>query len=316
MTTILVVDDSAMDRRMAGGLLEKRSGWQVIYANDAAAALEEIELHLPDIVVTDLQMPGMSGLDLVARVRDNYPLLPIVLMTAKGSEEIAVQALQQGASNYVPKRLLADELVDTVARVLTASSIDRSHSRLMHRMTCSEVRFCLENDLSLIPSLVHYLQQILMRMKLCSETETLRVGVALEEALLNAYYHGNLEISSDLRVDDHKAFYQLAQQRVREEPYRGRKIRVESRSHREQSVYIIRDEGPGFDPACVPDATDPANIERPCGRGLLLMHTFMDEVRFNETGNEVTLIKRHTAPASPPDHPTGQPADTAPPPTD
>ena len=55
--------------------------------------------------------------------------------------------------------------------------------------------------------------------------------------------------------------------------------------------YVIRDEGPGFDPATLPDPTDPANLDRPCGRGLLLMRTFMDDVGYNRSGNEVTLIK-------------------------
>lgn len=291
MTTILVVDDSAMDRRIAGGLLERRADWEVVYADSGMQALEQIELHVPDMIVTDLQMPGMDGLELVAKVRDGYPLLPIVLMTAKGSEEIAVSALREGAANYVPKRLLADELEDTVARVLTASSIDRSHSRLLHRMTRNETSFTIENDLSLIPSLVHHMQQTLTRMRICSETDILRVGVALEEALLNAYYHGNLEVDSDLRLEDHKSYYDLARERVSQEPYRDRRIYVDSALSAEGARYDIRDEGPGFDPAEIPDATDPANLERPSGRGLLLMQTFMDEVQFNETGNQVTLIK-------------------------
>ena len=58
-------------------------------------------------------------------------------------------------------------------------------------------------------------------------------------------------------------------------------------------MYVIRDEGPGFDPQEIPDATDPANIEKPFGRGLLLMQTFMDEIRFNDSGNEVTMVKKH-----------------------
>jgi anti-sigma regulatory factor (Ser/Thr protein kinase) len=56
--------------------------------------------------------------------------------------------------------------------------------------------------------------------------------------------------------------------------------------------FVIRDEGPGFDPASLPDPTDPENIEKACGRGLLLMRTFMDKVDYNRTGNQVTLTKR------------------------
>lgn len=291
MTTLLVVDDSAIDRRLVGGLLSKNPDWSVVYASDGRDALQQVELHLPDIVLTDMQMPEMNGFELVSAMKAEYPLIPVILMTAQGSEEIAVQALQHGASNYVPKRRLAEELRETVERTLAASDVDRSESRLMHRLSRHQSSFVLENDASLVPSVVNYLQQTITRMRLCDETDCLRIGVALEEALLNAYYHGNLEISSELREVDHSAYYDLSRQRCQEAPYRDRRIFVDAAFSRDELLFTVRDEGPGFDPSKLPDATDPANIERPCGRGLLLMRTFMSEVRFNETGNEVTMVK-------------------------
>jgi len=292
MTSLLVVDDSAMDRRVAGGLLEKQGDWSIIYAADGQLALDQIELHLPDLVITDLQMPVMDGLQLVAKIREEYPLMPVVLMTAQGSEEIAVEALKQGAASYVPKRHLTRDLAETVQIVLSASSSERGFSRLMHRMTRHECDFHIENDLLLIPSIVNYLQEQMTRMRFGDETDRLRVGVALEEALLNAYYHGNLEVSSTLREQDHQAYYDLARRRLDEEPYRQRRIFISARLSPTEHIYVIRDEGFGFDPSTLPDPTDPANIESPCGRGLLLMQTFMDEVTFNAVGNEVTMTKR------------------------
>ena len=61
-------------------------------------------------------------------------------------------------------------------------------------------------------------------------------------------------------------------------------------------MYVIRDEGPGFDPSTLPDPRDPSNLERTAGRGLLLIRTFMDEVTFNKAGNQITMVKR-AAPA-------------------
>jgi anti-sigma regulatory factor (Ser/Thr protein kinase) len=145
---------------------------------------------------------------------------------------------------------------------------------------------------------VNYVQQAMTRMRFCDDTDCLRVGVALEEALLNSYYHGNLEISSDLRESDHNAYYELSRQRAREKPYSDRKIYVEAFLSDAECRFVVRDEGPGFDPSTLPDATDPANLERPCGRGLLLMRTFMDEIHFNDQGNQVTLVKRRTSPPS------------------
>ena len=291
MTTVLIVDDSPVDCKLAGGLLLKKTNWDVVYAADGRQALEKIELHVPDLVLTDLQMPEMDGLELVSAIRKQYPLLPVVLMTAKGSEEIAVKALQRGAASYVPKRKLAQDLVETVQLVLSAAREDRSYSQLMNRMEQNHCRFVLENDLALIAATVQYLQEVNRNMKICDEADRLRVGVALEEALLNAYYHGNLEVGSELRERDHKAYYELALRRAAQSPWGDRRITVEATFTPSKAVYVVRDEGAGFDASKVPDPTDPANLERPCGRGRLLMQTFMDEVNYNDIGNEVTCIK-------------------------
>lgn len=292
MTMVLVVDDSLTDRRLAGGLLGRCEGFEVHYAVDGRDALEQLELHLPDLVVTDLNMPLLNGLELVQSIRQTFPLLPVILMTAQGSEQIAVEALRVGAASYVPKQRLAADLVDTARQVLTAAHADRSHVRLMRRMTEQHVCFTIENDQDLISSLVQYLQDAARGMGVCNDADRVRVGVALQEALINACFHGNLEVSSTLRETDHRAYYDLARTRSQEPPYSARKIYVTAQFSADQVEYVIRDEGPGFDPDSLPDPRDPENLEKPSGRGLLLMQTFMDEVNYNETGNQVTLVKR------------------------
>ncbi|MCA9070358.1 MAG: ATP-binding protein, partial [Planctomycetaceae bacterium] len=121
-----------------------------------------------------------------------------------------------------------------------------------------------------------------------------RIGVALEEALLNALIHGNLEVSSELRLQNDGAYEKLIALRREKDPFRDRKLTINARLTPLEARFVIRDERPGFDVAQVPDPTDPENLEKPSGRGLLLMRTFLDEVHHNEQGNEVTLIKRRT----------------------
>jgi len=297
MTKILVVDDSPIDRRLAGGILEKNEEFKLSYATNGAEAVGILKNDLPDLVVTDLQMPEMDGLELVGFVRSRHPLVPVILMTAHGSEDIAVAALTAGASCYVPKSSLGRDLLDTVDNVLATARADRRHERLMDCLSQIESTFVLENDSSLIPPLVDLLQEQISRLQLCDETGRIRVGVALEEALLNALYHGNLEISteelrdasSDLLDSDRPS---LVDQRRNQEPYAGRRIHVRTRITPQEAVYTIRDDGPGFDPRSIPDPTDPASLERETGRGLVLIRTFMDDVSYNDTGNEVTLTKK------------------------
>lgn len=298
MPTVLVVDDSATDRLLAGGLIADGGDFDVEYAVDGSDAIIKMELHVPDLIVTDMDMPELNGLELVAVIRKAYPLVPVILMTARGSEELALQALRAGAASYVPKRQLNSELVETVRQVYAAAREDRGRIRLMRRMTEQEVQFTIENDHELITSLVQYLKDGAAGMGICDNGERVRTGVALQEALTNACFHGNLEVDSVLREVDHRQYYSLAKERMSLQPFAQRRIHVTARYRLDSAEFHIRDEGPGFNRDALPDPTDPCNIERPCGRGLLLMQTFMDEVRYNATGNEVTMIKRRRDPAA------------------
>ena len=101
---------------------------------------------------------------------------------------------------------------------------------------------------------------------LFSEKEVFSIKLALEEALINAIKHGN-------QFD------------------RTKKVRISYSLSRDRFDIFIKDEGAGFDPADVPDPTAFENLERPCGRGLMLMRYYMTEVSFSSTGNSVSMSK-------------------------
>jgi CheY-like chemotaxis protein/anti-sigma regulatory factor (Ser/Thr protein kinase) len=310
MPTILVVDDSAVDRRLVGGLLSRSPGLVVEFATSGDEALEKIAASSPALVLTDLVMPGMSGLDLVSKIHNQYPRLPIILMTGKGSEEIAVDALRAGATSYVPKSSLHALLQETVSDVLAMVRDKRSQEQLLGCLKFGNFTFSLGNDPSLIPSLIDYVQTLLRSIGLCDESDGVRICIALEEALRNGMYHGNLELTSEQREGDPDIYQALLAERTNTPPYSDRQLIVTIKVAASEAQFVVRDQGRGFDPTKLPDPTDPENLEKVSGRGLLLMKTFMDEVRFNDEGNEVTMIKRCSLPATVPqpeaaDAPTG-----------
>lgn len=292
MTRVLVVDDSPGDLRLVGELLREDATLEVDNAVDGADALGKIEQAVPDVVVTDLVMPEMDGLTLTGVITDKFPLVPVILITGQGNEEIAVQALHRGAASYVPKRRLADKLLDTVREVLRLSYRKRHQSQLMGCMTQHDCGFVLDSDPGLIDALIAHLQDEAAQLGLCDAAGSTRLGVALEEALTNALYHGNLEIGEQLREQDKTAFDALVHQRRRQEPYRDRRIHVVARLAPDGLRFEIRDEGPGFDVSILADPANPASLEGTSARGVLLMRTLMDEVVYNEAGNAVTLVKR------------------------
>lgn len=295
MSKVLIVDDSPIDRQLAGKLLEQSTDLTILYAADGKEALEVLATEHPDVVVTDMQMPKMNGLDLVLEVRIKHPLVPVILMTAHGSEDLAIQALKRGAASYVPKRELTIDLLDTVETVLDAAQGKRGRERLMEFLTRTESHFILENDPALIPPLVNYLKENLFRMCGSDDTGLVRVTMALREAVLNAMEHGNLDLDSKLREEDEVSYHRVGQERRQQKPYADRRVHIVARESPREAVYVIRDEGAGFNRSQIPDPTDPANLEKRSGRGLLLIQSFMSEVRHNEKGNEITLIVRPEA---------------------
>src|SRR5260370_3896174 len=138
MAKVLVVDDNPVDRLLVGKLLAKGINLSTTYAENGRVALDAMAQDMPDLVLTDMQMPEMDGLQLVREVRGRYPLVPIILITAHGSEELAVQALRSGAACYVPKQNLAGELVKTIERVLSLADSHRRRQHLRQRLTRME----------------------------------------------------------------------------------------------------------------------------------------------------------------------------------
>lgn len=300
-TRILVVDDSPVQLRIVGRLLEKSlTDLTVDYAANGTAAIEKVTSAKPDLIITDLRMPEMNGLELVKRIKSAGHEVPVILMTSFGNEQIAVQALQSGAASYVPKSLLDKRLIETVKSVLAASQSHFNRQRALSSLSFAESRYVLENDISLIAPLIAYLQEQMAIMRLFDDTQLTRIGVALQETLTNAIHHGNLELDSELRQEDEKNYYQLAEERRNQDPYRDRRVQMVTTLSPEEMRIVIKDDGPGFDPTAVRDPTDLINLDRIGGRGLLLIRAFMDIVNHNAQGNEVTMIK----------HPSSQSADS------
>jgi anti-sigma regulatory factor (Ser/Thr protein kinase) len=213
-------------------------------------------------------------------------------MTAHGSEELAVRALTSGAASYVPKREMASDLLDTVESVIDSAHGKRDQKRVLQTLTRTEAEYVLPNDPELIPPLVSHLKDNVFRMSGSDETGLIQMTVALREALVNAMDHGNLELDSALREKEDNSYHRLARERRSQPKYAERQVHVRARESKDEAVYVIRDEGPGFDTSKLPDPTDPANLEKCSGRGMLLIRAFMAEVRHNSRGNEITMTWR------------------------
>jgi CheY-like chemotaxis protein len=297
MATVLVVDDSAVDRRFVGGILSRDGRYKVEFAEDGSQALANLRQSPPDVIVTDLQMPNRNGLELVTAVRMHHPEIPVILMTGHGSEDLAVEALHRGAANYVPKPQIGERLLESVDEALAFARSDRTYDRLIACLKRCDFEFELDNDPGLLDPLVELVQQMVAGMGLSDATGRFRVGAGLKEALLNAIYRGNLAISFQQMQDTRVSLLEgkgddVVTRRRGEAPYKDRRVYVAIIINPDEARFVVRDQGGGFNPASVPAAGQPGSLDPQTGRGLVLMRAFFDEVTFNGTGNEVTLVKR------------------------
>ncbi len=117
MPRVLLVDDEASVRAALKELVLSR-GWEPLVARSGAEALELVERA--DAVVTDFSMPEMDGMELLHAIRDRDENLPVILLTAHGSERLAVRAMRAGAYEYVPKPFDVDEMLLAIERALEA----------------------------------------------------------------------------------------------------------------------------------------------------------------------------------------------------
>jgi DNA-binding NtrC family response regulator len=130
---ILLVDDEANARTAMAELL-RDDGYTVETAADGFKALPKLEEFAPDLLLTDLRMPGMDGLELLRRCRERDPSCVVLVMTAHGAVESAVKAMRDGASDYLLKPLNIDEVQLVIARELERKSLRAEATHLRERL--------------------------------------------------------------------------------------------------------------------------------------------------------------------------------------
>jgi CheY-like chemotaxis protein len=292
LPTLLIVGDPTGLNVAREALIELELGWEVVFAGSASEAQAIPAVRNVDVVLVDLGNPHLDGLDVVSTLHTRHPHTPIVLMSAPYAVSVALEAVRRGAINHFPRDLLDTEPAAVLETLRAAAGDHVRKTRAMSLLAHQSFEFTLDNDRAQVPAVVGRLADATVEVGLCDRPAATRVGVALEECLLNAIIHGNLEVGSALRQTDEVHYDRQIEERRRRSPYAERRVSVTARLTRQEWVFVVEGEGSGFDVRTVPDPTDPAHLFRVGGRGILLMRSFMTAVQFGDRGNRVTLVKR------------------------
>src|SRR6202167_5055138 len=147
--TLLIVDDEKTTRDGLRAALEDR--YDVYVAEDAKAAMELLERENFDVMLTDFRLPNEDGMKLIARAKSLSKPPICILMTAYGSEELAVEAMKRGADDYIAKgRLQIEELELRIARALSRQELESENTNLRQQL---ESRFGMENIIGESPAM-------------------------------------------------------------------------------------------------------------------------------------------------------------------
>lgn len=148
---VLIVDDTRFDREIAREAVEGLAS--IEQASHAEEALERLQAGPIDLLLSDLHLPGLSGIDLLARVRAEHPGTDVILITAHASVDSAIQALRMGAADYLHKPIRPDELALVVRRTLDRRRLQQENHRL--RDLLATVEDCRALAASLEPAEIH-----------------------------------------------------------------------------------------------------------------------------------------------------------------
>jgi len=127
--TILVVDDEPQIRETVSGLLQDE-GFEVLTAPEGEAALKTVREEIPDLVLLDVALPGKDGLEILKDLKDQYPTLPVIMISAYGSVENAVRATRLGAYDFIEKPPHADKILLSVRNGLEMARLSEENRRL------------------------------------------------------------------------------------------------------------------------------------------------------------------------------------------
>ena len=290
---VLLIDDDMAVLGMVGDALS-HFGMKVhpfAEGHRALRLLEDPDAPQFDLVISDINMEGLDGFDVINRVKAFNPSLPVVLMTGQATLDYAIRAMRLGAANLFQKPLTIRELVNSVFHLVDLHREIRMAEVGLRGMVEERRHFLFRADSLDIPSMVGHLTDRLVPMGFAKPTNVDVIAMAFHEALVNALEHGCLELDSSLKADlfaEKDAYGAKLQERMADPAYSSREIDVVMHTTPERYEVVLTDGGPGFDTGLLSAMTD-VSLNKQCGRGLPLILLVMDQVEHNAKGNEIRL---------------------------
>lgn len=288
---ILLVDDEPEILAIVKEFLELRKH-VVITAGNGRQALDLVLAENDfDIVFSDIKMPEMDGLTFLEKVRSNSLNLPVILISGQGDLESSIRALKLGALDFIVKPVHLKTLDEAIHKIDTALAAERETVSAQKLVQDQQITLSCASQLIHIRQIISYFNKQTEDICTSYGLDGNKVAICLQECLTNAIIHGNFGLDSSLKEKDWTGFDNLIKEREGLEAYSSKKVIVTFNQTPKLMRFTITDQGDGFDPADLPDPTNPESWLKLSGRGILFIRSYMDEVHWNERGNVIVMTK-------------------------
>ena len=295
--SILIVDDEEIIRELLYERVTYKGAVRADTAENGFAAVEKLKQDSFDVVLSDICMPGMGGIDLLKAVKEHWPETAVIMMSGYADMSDTIGALRHGAIDFLEKPFEMAKVIEAIQRVFRMKNLEYSKKEALRYLDLETRIFRIPNDLDLCPIIVSEVTQNLADKNITDVSFLESIRVALNEILFNAVEHGNLGISFEEKtqlMEGCADYHQAIRDRALNPNYADRHVTLEYYMDADLVRFVITDQGEGFDHSALPDPTDPENLLSCHGRGILMTRIYMDEVIYNDKGNQVTLIRHKT----------------------
>jgi anti-sigma regulatory factor (Ser/Thr protein kinase)/ActR/RegA family two-component response regulator len=294
--SILLADGNEQSRQTFGTFFEGR-GWAYDVVPTGSAMVGALESCSYDIIIADVELVGPDSTRVLRDILEKYPAQPIIAVSPSASYDDALRLFRSGATDLLA-RPVDFSWLERIVKQIVFSRRNDERERATSRFVTSEraeMRFT-SADLAKLSSISLPLVGRLTHSGQLSHSDALRVRLAVQEAVLNGLEHGNLELDSrwkeEIGPEGVDKFSAVRQERLVDPEFARRAVVVALSYADTRLEIVVKDEGKGFlNARDVPQGGSIDSLS--CsGRGLALMSSSVDEVRFGENGSVVTLIKR------------------------
>ncbi|HON52718.1 MAG TPA: response regulator [Bacteroidales bacterium] len=287
---VLIVEDDIVSRELLRVIVQKE-GYELRTAEDGMAGFEVFSEYMPDVVITDIRMPRLDGIELLKKIRTIERDTIVIIVTAHGNENIALEALHMGANNYLKKPINLEDLKIILSRYHSLYKTKTVRKDITALITSQHLLLSIESDLDLIPSVAEYLVNQVSH--IYSNTDIISIELGLSELLLNAIEHGSFNISGDEKEEALKnnTLVDLYNNRKENELYKNKKVHIEFNRTQSYCEWIITDEGEGFDYTYMPSPFTDRLVTNLHGRGVFISKLQFDSIEYIGKGNCVKARK-------------------------